>query len=233
MNTILHRISNNKRVSLARFNDGEIGAIRGNLKETSRHHQKVTPELVERLKTALHYRSEGYYIGIPCPVCYPTYYNYIRRHMVMGDMQMTSLDGRNHGLGYKNQILAVSTTNNHYHYFKGELLSLLRNKSVGIVADKKVQLPLTDVSWYVCDSKNADSQVEDVLIQLKDHDYYILTIGAASRWLSYKLHESGKNALDLGSIFDPEKGKPLGVHKWEGNYKDSQQLNSWCPVCNY
>jgi hypothetical protein len=223
MNTILDRISKGQHVSLSRFNDGEVGALRGNLKETSRSHQKVTPELVERLKWALHYRKEGYYIGIPCPICYPTYFNYVRRQLDLGTPEYPE--------GYPHQILAVSTTNNHYHYFKGELMAILRNKNVGIVADRKVQLPLTDVTWYICDEKNADSQVEEVFVALQEHDYYILTIGASSRWLAAKLHEAGKNALDLGSIFDPEKNRPLPVHEWKGKY--GWKGRKYCPICNY
>lgn len=214
MNVILHKISRGERISLARFNDGEVGAIVGDLTTTSRGKQEVTDRLRSELSLALQYRSEGYFIGIPCPECYPTYYKVVKQSL--GDSI--------------HQILAVSTTNNHYNYFKGELLSLLRDKSVGIVADMVLDLPLNNVKYYVCGGQNDHLNIDWALDQLEDHDYYILTIGAASRILAHKLHEKGKNALDLGSIFDPEKGKPLKAHVWEGKY---QNIQNYCPICNY
>ena len=214
MNIILHRISTGQRISLARFNDGEVGAMVGDFTRTSRGKQEVTARLRLELSLALQYRSEGYFIGIPCPECYPTYYKVVKQSL--GDSI--------------HQILAVSTTNNHYNYFKSELLSLLRDKSVGIVADRPLYLPLSNVTYYTCSSENALNDVEPLMERLGDHDYYILTIGAASRILAHKLHEKGKNALDLGSIFDPEKGKPLKAHLWESKYKNSQ---NYCPICNY
>ena len=214
MNIILHRISTGQRISLARFNDGEVGAMMGDLTRTSRGKQEVTSFLKDGLLEALRYRAEGYYVGIPCPECYSTYYSEVKWYTKDSP----------------NQILAVSTTNNHYNYFKSELLSLLRDKSVGIVADRALDLPLNNVKYYTCSSENALNDVEPLMERLEDHDYYILTIGAASRILAHKLHEKGKNALDLGSIFDPEKGKPLKAHIWPSKYKNSQ---NYCPICNY
>jgi hypothetical protein len=214
MNQILHRISTGQRISLARFNDGEVGAMVGDFTVTSRGKQDVTDRLKMDLASALHYKSEGYFIGIPCPECYPTYYKVVKQTIK----------------GYQNQILAVSTTNNHYNYFKTELLSLLKDKSVGIVADRRLDLPLNNVTYYTCSGENALNDIDSLMERLEDHDYYILTIGAASRILAHKLHEKGKNALDLGSIFDPEKGKPLKAHIWPSKYQNSQ---NYCPICNY
>ena len=131
---------------------------------------------------------------------------------------------------YENQILAVSTTNNHYSYFKGELLNLLKFKSVGVVIDRKVQIPLSDVTWYTCKPQDAASDADALLDQLGEHDYYLLTAGAASRYLAAKLHERGKSALDVGSMFDPEKGRPLRAHVWISPYKNSLRH---CAICNY
>ena len=215
MNILLHRILNNQRVSLARFNDGEVGAITGNLTKTSRGRQEVTPALVADLNKVLDYRNDGFYIGIPCPICYDGYYQVI----------MDRLDD------YPNKILAVSTTNNHYRTFKNELLTLLSKKNVALVTDQEIKIPqLTNLTTYLCPSRDAHASVEKTFKSLGHHDYYILTGGASSRVLAWLLHREGKNALDLGSIFDPEKGRPLKAHNWYHRYKNEQ---NYCPICNY
>lgn len=215
MNTILHRIEQNQRISFARFNDGEIGAILGDLSDTSRGKQHVTPQLVKRLSEALKYRDKDYFIGIPCPECYPNYYKFTKREL--GD--------------YENQILAVSISNSHYNTFKSELLELLKDKNVAIIAEKRFYLPLNNVHFYFAERENADNDVDKLINSMGEHDYYILTIGAASRYLAMKLHQKGENALDLGSIFDPEKGKNLlKAHNWPYKYKNAQKH---CPICNY
>jgi len=214
MNVILDRISKGLHVSLSRFNDGECGALMSDLTVTSREKQLVTESLIEKLQFALSYRAKGYYIGIPCPECYPEYYHFVKD-----------------ALGtYKNQLLAVSTTNHNYNVFKSHLLELLKTKDVAVLMNTEVILPLENVTFYRCPSMNAEDKSEDILENFSDHDYYILTAGAVSRYLAAKLHERGKNALDLGSIFDPGKGKPLKAHVWDGVYRN---LLSHCPICNY
>ena len=81
MNILLEKIRTGKQVSLARFNDGEVGALRGDLVRTSRELQKVDKDLLDKLRYAMNYRADGYFIGIPCPVCYGPYFNYMRRQL--------------------------------------------------------------------------------------------------------------------------------------------------------
>lgn len=214
MNTLLHRIYSNQRVSLARFNDGELGAMLGKLERTSRNKQEVNTSLVAKLFQAFWYRDEGYYIGFPCPICYKEYYEYVIKNTV----------------GYDYKILAVSTTNNHYKLFKSELIHLLRNKDVAILSDKKFKVPLNNVTWYQCPSEDAESKSEEILNSFKKHEYYLLTSGAISRYFAYRLHKAGYNALDVGSMFDPEKGKLLKAHVWDSPYKNNQ---NYCGICNY
>lgn len=215
MNIILDRIAKGEHISISRYNDGELGAILGHLTKTSRQQQPVTPDLVQKLNYGLDYRADGYFIGIPCPACFPVYYNYIRKR----------LDG------YDNQILAVSTTNNHYKLFKTELLKLLRDKDVAVLADRRFTLPLNYAKFYLYDGNNDAKNTEKVLLEIGKHEYYILTLGAASRYLAAKMHEKGMNALDLGSIFEPEKcGKMIRAHVWPSKYRNEQD---YCPICNY
>lgn len=227
---ILDRIYQKKQVSLSRFNDGECAALLGDLNVVSRGKQDVTPQLRERLKWALKYRSEGYYIGFPCPECFPDYYEFIKYN----------LDG------YKNKILAVSTTNSHYIDFKRELLYLTKSDNVCIVGQEFDLHKLHDYGihnrgafskWDIMkvDSRNTNELTGKYLPKMleSNYDYYFLCAGAASRYWAAKLHEAGKSALDLGSIFMPEQRLQenwINAHKRPTPYSNEVQ---YCGICNY
>lgn len=213
MNTILHLLQKGEQVSLVRFNDGEIGAILGDLTRTSRGKQEVTPSLVEKLNFALDYRAKNYFIGFPCPICYPKYYSYTRERL--GD--------------YEHQILSVCTTNNHYNLFKSEILKVLEGKRVLYVAANTAK----PFGWIYkrIPGENSESFDLDFTEDLEKYDVFLFAIGSVSRYWVAKLHQLGKSALDIGSLFDPEtRNVFLKPHKWISKYKNEQK---YCPICNY
>lgn len=222
MNTILHLLYRNQQVSLSRMNDGEIGAVMGDLTKTSRGKQVVTPSLIQKINYAIDYRDKNYFIGIPCPVCFPKYFQFTRDRLK----------------GYKNQILSVSTSNNHYHWFKKELLRVLEGKKVAYIGCSEC-----DIIWLeehftthnLFRNTDTDLQTDEILEYcdqiLSEIDVFLFAVGAISRYLVAILHQKGASAIDVGSLFDPEtRGVYLRPHKWISPYKNEQVP---CPICNY
>jgi len=219
VNIILEKLNQDEQVSVARFNDGEVGALVGDLRRTFKGEQSVDNTLISGLKRALDYRSKSYYIGYPCPECYPTYHNYVKQKIG----------------NYERQILATFATNHNYKNFLEELEGVIWGEWV-LVSDKDVNFggPHKYVS---CPSENAMSQAEKIIEDVLrfEEKIVILTCGAASRYIASELDQMGRSALDFGSIFDPHKGKlrkngkAINTHVWEGFTNKA----AFCGICNH
>ncbi|HKK96121.1 MAG TPA: hypothetical protein VJ916_07420 [Anaerovoracaceae bacterium] len=61
----LNLLDNKVNFAVARFNDGELGAITKTMATISRGDQEVTDELSVKLKEAIQHRQENYYVGVP------------------------------------------------------------------------------------------------------------------------------------------------------------------------
>jgi len=221
MNIILHKLYKREQVSVARFNDGEIGALIGDLKKTSRGEQEVDNTLVSGLLKALTYDACGYYKGFPCPSCYPYYYEYFADRCT----------------GYERKILSTFATNHNYWNFLQELDTILTKRDWCLVSDKDVNFG--GFHYHIqCPSENAMSHAEGIITECleTDAEVFVLTCGAASRYIAMELHKEKKSALDLGSIFDPIKGKKkrngrmIDAHVWESPYKNNTKF---CGICNH
>jgi len=220
MNIILDLLERNEQVSLARFNDGEIGALKGDLKVTSRGKQKVTQDLLDKLSLALKYENKNYFKGFPCPICYVDYYNFYMHYCG----------------NYNYNILAVSTTNHGYVDFKKRLQKVLRWKKVLYIGGQGInQNWIRKNGWSVITVPNTDSSrfTNEILnkVDMDRYDVVLLAVGAVSRYLAMEFHVSGLSALDIGSMFDPEtRNIKLKSHIWISKYKNTQK---YCPICNH
>ena len=220
MNIILEKLDRGEQVSVARFNDGEVGALLGDLQTTSRGEQQVNNKLNEGLLKALMYESPSYYIGFPCPECYPVYHNFTKQKLG----------------NYERQILATFATNHNYLNFLVQLEEVLEEKDWLLVSDKDIEFG-GHHSHVNCPETNAMDSAKEILNKClsSGEDIIVLTCGAASRYLAMKLDKVGKSALDLGSIFDPLKGKRkrngkmIDAHIWEGYSNNTK----FCPICNH
>lgn len=220
MNIILHHLQQEEQVSFARFNDGELGAILGWLKLTSRGQQFVDQELVDKLVAALTYESKNYYKGYPCVDCFPALYEYY-----------TETVGN-----YPYQLPLSAFTNNHYQVVKSEMLKVLKRRRVCYIGGTDC-----DQSWIkrhfefhaLVHNKNT-SQYYDSIAEYMDRssaDVFVFAVGAISRPLVMYAHMIGKSGLDLGSMFDPETRQVrLKPHRWNHPYKNEQKF---CKTCNY
>ena len=61
--------------AFGRFNDGEMGGIMNEGFVAARGDQRVGSDLREALKSALLHKQENYFVGIPCPLCFPKKYD--------------------------------------------------------------------------------------------------------------------------------------------------------------
>jgi hypothetical protein len=223
MNEVLHRMYCGDRVSLARFNDGELGVLTGKLnRSTSRGRQKVTSKLKEALQFALKYKSDSYIKGYPCVACFPDEYSYF----------MSNVKERT------NLMPLSSLTNNNWKAVSDEFLKLAKIKSVVYIGDDK-----SDIGWlnnagifYMLypgfDTFEYVKQIRQNVHDTVQYSSYIyIAVGAASRYLAALLDSDGYNAIDVGSMFYPyTHGKNLKCHEMLSPYKNKQK---YCHICNY
>ena len=72
MEWFLNNLKEKTPFSFSRFNDGELGCIMENSNFiASRGAQKNSTELSYKLKECLTHQQDNYWVGIPCPNCFP------------------------------------------------------------------------------------------------------------------------------------------------------------------
>lgn len=114
INTIFSLLSNQTPFALTRFNDGEMRGIFRLGDKVARGCQKVTESLQLSLRDAILYRRENYWIGIPCPECFPGWHKKAKE--LVGD--------------YKFQTCAVVNTNRNLKMVWDELPKLLKGQKI-------------------------------------------------------------------------------------------------------
>jgi hypothetical protein len=215
----LHMLSNCVPFGFARFNDGEMSAIRTTAKHISRGYQKVSETLTIALTEALEYRQENYWKGMPCSTCFPDHYEVAKK--IVGD--------------YPYLTQATVFTNRHHKEFMSDFPASLEGRSLAIVHGEShdiyklnEQLKLSFHSIPVPDMNSWDANQEVLPRHFEFHDgtVVLLSCGPLSRILVRAWFEIRPDCtfIDTGSLFDPWV---RGV-----SYKYHQGKTKPCEECN-
>lgn len=80
---LYNHIKNNEPFCFIKMNDGEISALDPNSEGMSRGDEKSSDLMSYKLKEALNYRHDNYYIGLPCIKCNNHHYNNALNHITI------------------------------------------------------------------------------------------------------------------------------------------------------
>lgn len=219
INKICNLLRDNIPFGFARFNDGEIKGIKENNFTASRGAQVINGKLKNQLLNALKYKSKNYWVGIPCPNCYPELFSYANN--IVGE--------------YEYKTSAVELINKNFNTFITKVVPILGSKNLHWVGGEDqnpsnlAQLNLRFSSITKVPSREAFSSYEQVLTlytSFSSKDIVLLSAGPLERVLVYQWFKARPDVtfLGLGSTFDPwSRGIQYGYHT--GNLKK-------CNICN-
>ena len=219
MEWFIDNLLNNTNFSFSRFNDGEVGGILNENFIASRGAQKISIELASKLKEGLEFKKDNYWVGIPCPECYPDMYKFANN--LVGE--------------YKYKTLAVELINKNYQRFISECVPLITKRKIYWLGSNDQNLSELEkfgfniIKQYKLPIKDAFSRYNDIKDLYKDfkpNSIVILSLGPLERVLAKEWFEKKDNVtyLGLGSTFDP----------WTRGVKHSYHTGrlSPCKICN-
>lgn len=187
--------------SLARFNDGEMLAVRQASGVVARGHQEVTRSLRDHLIGALQWRADNYFIGVPCSECWPT-------HRRLADEYVGN---------YQHKTLAVVQTNRNLALMQQKFASIICIRAsasdkvvwVGSPTHNVVNLPFTVDKKIIVPQVHA-WRVYDTLYgkyrDLEPGSIVFLSCGPMATVLAHEWFEERRDCtfIDIGSTFEPE-----------------------------
>lgn len=223
---VINNIKSNTPFCYVRFNDGEMIGIDKIGSVVARGDQFIDESLHNKLKEAISYKFENYFIGIPCDICYPQY-NKLAKDII-GE--------------YDNIVSAVALTNRNWLKFIQECVGLLSDKNVHYISgdDQDVNILINTFKFNIINQfkvKNKNSwdnfkEIEAYINNIKDGDVVLISLGPTARVLCYEFFKKNNKAtfIDVGSIFDPfTRDIQHNCHKgWENGFN----LTKKCKTCN-
>ena len=210
--------------SLARFNDGEMNAIKKPECIVARGDQRSSKKLSEHLSMALRHEQHNYWKGVPCSLCWGELHK----------LSMTMVDGE-----YPFLTNAVVTTNRNWNIFKDGFCNAVLNNVSNVIwisgGDQKLDKLGFPVSIHITmPTVNSYSMFDKVNAQidiLQPGDIVVLSCGPLSRIIAYEWWKKRQDCtiLDVGSAFDPfTRNVWHNCHIWE-NGKNKVKP---CKECN-
>lgn len=198
---IVSRLETSQPLSFAHYNDGELTFIKDFLKgEThekwfGRKQQKYDPLLAERLKEAMTFKKEGYFVGVPCSTDHPA----LRRladELVGTYAHKVQAMSIHHNLAYMPRILAA-LRNRQCYFFTNEYqdVSFFSDLGIEVKPQRVTQVPFKN-SYLEFDKYKDMKFPKDAVV--------VLTCGMLAKILTkvwYQNHEH-LSILALGSSLD-------------------------------
>ena len=223
---VIDNLKNNVPFCYVRFNDGEMMGIDRIGSVVARGDQIVDEHLHNKLKEVISYKSENYYIGIPCEKCF-LHYNNLANELV-GE--------------YPYKVSAVALTNRNWLKFIQESVGILSDKNVHYISgsDQTIDILINDFKFNIINHvkvKNVNSwdnynELYQYIDNIKDNDVVLVSLGPTARVLCYEFFKKNNKAtfIDIGSIFDPfTRNVSHNCHKgWENGFN----LTNRCEICN-
>lgn len=223
---VINNIKNSKPFAYSRFNDGEMMGIANSDTIIARGDQYVTKDLQTALHEALTHKQDNYYVGVPCPICFPKL-NKLANELV-GD--------------YRFKVSAVALTNRNWARFISELPKVMGGKDVRFISgdDQDLTFVKDKLNFNIIDhvkltSKNSwgvINKIENYIYNIKDGDIVFISLGPSARVLVRKWFEIKPNStfIDIGSVLDPfTRNVWHNCHKgWEKGFNNTKK----CKICN-
>ena len=199
MNSVHAMIASTRRGepwALARFNDGEMGALTRTLKVVARGDQPVTHALSKDLRWCLQQRAYNLWLGLPCGTCYPSY----------------RVDADELACGHVDQTLAVVQTNRNLSLFKEQMADALqRERVVHWIGGDDQDITNLPFPVHHCTSvplHDAYTKAKDLVMTMpfSPGDIVFLSCGPLATVLAVRLFLRSPYAtfIDIGSTWDPE-----------------------------
>jgi predicted O-methyltransferase YrrM len=202
---IYNHINNNEPFCFIKMNDGEISALDPNSEGMSRGDEKSSELMSSKLKEALNYRANNYYIGLPCIKCNNNYYNNALNHI------------DNEENKFKNILSANILINTNVNKTLDILKNNLKNRNVVIITNttnlKNIQkleklniFPYKTIEVSEQFAFNSDyNKIKDLWKELNNNDFVICLCGPLGRVICYEWfkYNNTLTCLELGSFFDP------------------------------
>lgn len=193
---LLKNLIDKKPFALARFNDGEMTGVEQVGSVVARGDQQVSKELSDALREALQYEQEEYWVGIPCPVCWPKHYK-LADELVRSD--------------YEYKTCAVVLTNRNWKDFVQKFPGMIQDRKVVWISGDDQNLD--NLNFSVDQHKFVNTQdawaeyesVKDYYNEIEEGSIVILSCGPLSRILTRKWFEKRPDLtiIDVGSVWDP------------------------------
>lgn len=223
---VIDNLKNNVPFCYIRFNDGEMMGIDKIGSLVARGDQIVNESLHNKLKEAITYKDENYYIGVPCAKCFPNY-NYLANQLV-GE--------------YQYKVSAVALTNRNWLKFIQDSVGILFDKRVHYISgnDQNINILVNDFKFNIINHvkvNNVNSwdnydELSQYIDNIKDGDITLISLGPTARVLCYEFFKKNNKAtfIDIGSIFDPfTRNVSHNCHKgWENGFNITKR----CEICN-
>ena len=193
----------------------------------ARGDQVVNSNLRNKLIDAIKHRQDNYFIGIPCKLCYPGFYNLSKKYVKDYDYITKATLLTN--LNWKNFILKFpkNVGNREIIWISGE------DQKIDFL---KEHLNLNVTQHYKIPRKNSWKEYDKIKYLIKDfndNSIVCLSCGPLSRVLGYEWFKENKNItfLDIGSTFDPfTRNVWHKCHKgWD---KTGFNIQKRCKICN-
>jgi hypothetical protein len=206
--------------AFSRFNDGEIGGILLTNFIASRGAQRITTELRLKLIEAIKFKKKQYWIGIPCPICYPEYFKAASELVDEYEYKTLAVNLINRNYTRTKQIFNQNFKGRDIYWVGGEdqnIKKVAQEYSFNLINQYK--LPKVDSASSYEDFKN-------LYTEFKKESIVIVSSGPLERVLVKEWFEKNDSVtyLGLGSFFDPlTRGEHCGYHS--GVLKK-------CTVCN-
>jgi len=220
------KLVNGENFALARFNDGEMAGVKGAGCVVARGDQHVNLALSQKLREALVYQDDDYWVGVPCGVCWPL-------HRALADSLVPN--------SYKHKTLAVVTTNRNWQYFVSEFNDVARTRPIVWVSGN--DQVIENLAFYdnvemsfKLPTQDSFAEYQSVIEQkwvdtFPSNSIVVLSCGPLSRILVYEWWKKRKDCtfLDVGSAFDPfTRGVRHKCHIW----KNGKNQVRPCRECN-
>lgn len=227
----LTKIKKGEHFSLSRWGDGELKILEGadidlthkgdgefKFDHTSEVHKKMRHVLLDSYT----YQDFNYYIGIACQCCVgKDKFDYMKRLSTQSEDNLT---------------WANIFVNGNYQYFLSELLPVLKEKKVILVANKKSKtenlpfkierfFPVGSDAWV--ENYELSQFIQQEIGEFNMRDYiFLFAAGPFANVLTYELWKYSKNNtyLDIGSTLD----KILGLTVTRGYLKGADTLRKVC-----
>jgi hypothetical protein len=230
-----YKLKQNIPFSLVRYGDGEMDIMNNKDVDLSKKfngehvynskvekYQKLRNELINSLK----YKSENYYVGLPCPCCVAN----------KNVENMLKISNQN----LKNVTWANIFSNFNYTYFSNNFMKSLENKEIVLICNKNAELSniskkynITKVfkvgknAWF--NDYNTIKDIVDYSKNVNPNTVFLFSAGTFTKITIHKIHQLRNDLflIDTGSTLD--KILNLGVTRnyLTLNHKNNSKKCLW------